>query len=1129
MIHSESTARPREHPYVLCDVENPSSSTSPQNMAAVHPSGTQHSSSYSPMIGGIQPQSSPPGSGSSRAGGFSIGSNTHHAHGVHGSNHSRRGSGTTPGSAASTTHHHHHYPSSSASPTHIIIHAGTAGQTRLFMLMALALIAATAFYFGSMSMGVERGNVIGGGVGAGMMPPLSTAVQHIHQTVLPPNALGASNGVPQLRVASIASDENWSPPPPPPRERTGTIDLDPRPPVVQSSVAAAAISAAAAAAAALDPSAQQFRFLVRILSSGARFHLEFERLLQSLQSAQYVAGHDQLDLEIVVDYPLGLRPPTIDQHNGDAELHREAVAAFLASPQYKQLKYEYELTLIIARKVAWDHGSLRVRVIDEAEAPALGGIFNLASSWIPSVSAGIAGAPEEWCIILRDTNVLAPLWFQAVKRMIASHFPAPGIAGEGATSASEARLDPESLWGLALEPSSMLLGLPADADKFDPERSVMQALKPFMPSTAATSTEPLLFYSQALLLGHPSAPLGGLVLRGSKFAQFTRWLGSGLLGPLLRKDANNTPASEDYGAPVLRTYARPSLGGVDPCVPGLVSNAWLSARMLDFRLAMVGVPGLANERREARQMEALHLKRMHDEWFLVNLVARFMYERQWFLIGWAPTNAADQGTALVSSASFVLSHTHQLSSTKTHAPHLNDDGTLDESGESTEFQPDQLFSLPPLAHQILQGSSPLWSASAASKPLRVIPSLFDFAMRATPLKAGEGAAKPAATVAMGASCELPHAVAKLQPPTLEPTPAQRALVLESARALTQPASKPGAASASTPAASASPASAPASSKPSDPESISSLLSAAESRSRTANLSLSRYIPGRDTDDWGMPWLVLGDRAFAVPTSDPLAALNKTIEEERKRWAEFEADWTAALERTQTQGAARLDAKRRQAALRAAHQASLGELEAERDRQKLIARLKKQLQKEKEKDKSKPKTKEKEQGKGSGSGSGNNGDKDKSKSKDGGSSKDKSKDKPKDNSKPSGPGGSAPSKPAATTDAADPSKKPSGGSSTKSDSKPKPKPDENAGADADADAEAAAAKKRADADATRQKQAKEKEKQKQKEKEKEEAAAKTTAATASKAVGAESKADPAPKTELLPSGPAVQFTERRRRR
>lgn len=1112
MIHSESTARPRDHPYVLSDgSENPSSSTSPQNTAAVHPFGAH--SSFSPMISA---QSSPPGSSGSRAGSFSIGSNTHHGHShPHGGNHSRRGSGATPGSAG-TTHHHHHYPAS-GSPTHIVIHAGTAGQTRMFMLVALALIAATAFYFGSMSMGAEHGKSIGGAVGAGMIPPLSSAVQHIHVEALPGNALGAGNSAPLLRVASIASDENWSPRPPPPRERSGaSADFEPR---AQTNVATAAISAAAAAAAALDPSAQQFRFLVRVLSSGARFHLEFERLLQSLQSAQYVPGHDQLDLEIVIDYPSGLRAPSLDEHGGDVESHREAVAAFLASPQYKQLKYEYELTLIIARKVSWDHGSLRVRVIDESEAPALGGIFNLATSWIPSVSAGVAGAPEEWCILLRDSNVLAPLWFQAVKRMVASHFPASGIAGEGATSAAEARLNPEALWGLSLEPSSIVLGVSPDSDRFDPQRSVMQALQPFLPSTV--STEPQLFYSQALLLGHLSAPLGGLVLRGSKFAQFTRWLGSGLMGPLLRKDVNNTPASEDYGAPVLRTYARPDFGGIDPCVPGLASNAWLSARMLDFRNAMVGVPGLANERREARQMEALHLKRMHDEWFLVNLLARFMYERQWFLIGWA-----DQGAALVSSAAFVLSHTHQVSSSSTHdPPHLNDDGTLDESAESTEFQPDQLFSLPPLAHPLLPGSSPLWSASAASKPLRVIPSLFDFAMRATPIKPG-GAATPVASavLAMGASCDLPHAVARLMPPSLEPTPAQLALVLESARpaaaaasAALAAAARPGAASASTPAASVASSSDPSASKLSAPESVSSLLSAAESASRSANLSLSRYIPGRDTDDWGMPWLVLGDRPFAVAAdSDRLSALNHTIHEERTRWTEFEADWAAALERTQTQGAARLDAKQRHSALKAAHQLLLDGLEAERERQQLITRLKKQLQKEKS------------EGGGGGGGSGSSKGKGNSKDKAGAKSpvvgssgaKADSKAKPQASSNPK----QLPSASAAAT--ASPPKPPSahsapsaGAAAKPSDGKkdkPKPNPKSKQDSTADADMEPRDGKKKQTeaAEGAEGKQVKEKQKQKEKEK---------PAAAASKAA-AEAK----PKAAVSPSGPAVQFTERRRR-
>lgn len=617
-------------------------------------------------------------------------------------------------------------------------------------------------------------------------------------------------------LARISPHRAGAPPPPAYRPvQLGAGAPDPAQGSVGPGRSVLSKDGAAGGAKASSPQSQAFKFVLRILSTGGERHKELSRLLDSIQSAHYVAGVDRLDVEILVDRPAGLTlpraPAPLPPHATDGEIAAHAVATERATraphePAYLALKYENELTQIVARAFAWSHGQLRVRVVQPSEAPMQSGPLNMLLEWSPSVGADAAAeeadaAADEWALHLRDTSVVSPLYFQAIKRIIRGHFSPSAESVTGATSAG-VRLHADALLGAVLEPPETVLGV-AEGKQFDatlsPEKLVRAALlKEFLAAYSAEkpgAPTPAFFYTQSL--SGFGGGLGGLLLRGRRFAEFKQWLvGLDFIRPLHAGTATESHG-QNRGVPVPLVYSRGNTTAIaeghpaawlDPCVPGLAVNHWVGAR---------AAQAASLARRGRAWVERAHRERMANPWLPLLLLQRFAYERGLYALQWLPpaSTSTTGHLALVSSSAYAIPHEH-LKIGHAHA-HTNPQGSAGkEHPEQTQgLGPDHEHEvhvpLPPLRRRLVQTDDALWGESRASTSgtdkvgpdIAVAPLLFDISFQAQPLRAGP----PASPVPMREACDVETKGAPPQPPSFAPSASELAALQSSLQAQRQKA------------------------------------------------------------------------------------------------------------------------------------------------------------------------------------------------------------------------------------------------------------------------------------------------------------------------------------------------------
>jgi len=476
-----------------------------------------------------------------------------------------------------------------------------------------------------------------------------------------------------------------------PRPRRATVEhsgVDPGSTTEDSdSYLSRLLSAAAAAARLFSPSnpshhapAQPFKFLIRILSSGSIHHSELDRLLQSLQHAEYDVGIDMIDVEIVVDCPLEqTRPPPLDPHTlneCDQTVEGEwcpnitsiaAAEAAAALASYRALQYEYEMSSILARSFVWVHGESRVRIIEPHEANEYGGFFNQFISWQPtrttrddaqrkaSVSDDDAEDESlpEWCLVLRDSNVVSPVYFRMIKATIQTYFLNDTEQAESLNSTASERWHGSVIGGV-LEPVELMIG-DQTASTFDSTRSLDRVLMKQQPSMrkslqdgASDATSPYAFLAQTLVTFSEG---GGLLMRAAAFSRLQQWLHA---AGIVRTSTKQTGPAQPLHAPPFIYNDQTSF---DPCIPNHITNAWfpqvahvspLSATQNGSHAEDVNPP-------QSDSIAMLHESRAHSSWFTLALLQRWMVEEGLVALHLLWPNSA----ALISSSAFIMPHSHE--------------------------------------------------------------------------------------------------------------------------------------------------------------------------------------------------------------------------------------------------------------------------------------------------------------------------------------------------------------------------------------------------------------------------------------------------------------------------------------
>jgi hypothetical protein len=506
-------------------------------------------------------------------------------------------------------------------------------------------------------------------------------------------------------------------------------------------------------------SSDDFRIVVRILSSGWRFHRELDRLINSLKQASYIHPSDgtvelgtqplstmRVDVEISVDLPRELMLPHIPSRvsgatDGEISIATAKLHKLITSQSYQDAKFEHDLTLLRARAFAndaasWPWGSISVRTIEPAEAREQAGLFNLFFAWDPATLAPISVTRQAsvspflshntWLLHLSDTHVLSPWWARAVYLMSRSHWG--GVSGGSNPVSGKGVLDSTALFGIILEPPEITFGATkgktGKEEKFDAslrgESQVEAALKSIQTSSSINPTlAPALFYAQSLSPSR-SGVLGGLLISSLMFMQLRGWAESpplALIGPapsgakIQMADGNRNHPN----APTLSVYTPLLSGqpiGANPvCVPGLASNVWVNA----------------NTTTSLSDDIDLHRQRVYGRWFLLGLLHRYMYEHGLYALHWYPPPGS--GLALLSSSTFQLprnllmqhEHAHPIGS-KAEAQHA---ATVALDAEEAQAQRDAL-PLPKLKRELLPPESTIWQGGRLSP----IPFVFDFAFNA---------------------------------------------------------------------------------------------------------------------------------------------------------------------------------------------------------------------------------------------------------------------------------------------------------------------------------------------------------------------------------------------------------------
>jgi hypothetical protein len=545
------------------------------------------------------------------------------------------------------------------------------------------------------------------------------------------------------------------------------------------------------------------RFVVRILSSGGSKHRELERLLQSLRDADYSLPADstlaafrndadgaqphlqqqhtmRVDVEIVVDVPPAMRLPPVPGPDSGATAAEiawagERLRAVITSERFQEAKFEHDLTLALAQQFeaqsrggdddpdssgggqAWPPsarggGRVSVRAIEQTRAREHGGVFNMFFAYDAPTAFGLGlsvQAQNTFVVTLRDSHVLSTQWAQALRSMIVSHWNSG--AGSGGNSAT---LDAQSLLGVLLEPAELVLGVSKRGQPFRADVSPESLVFPVLSEEINPAIAPALFYAQSVV-GH-SGSVGGFVLRASDYAELKNWVvAQGLLQP----DSQNARSSDEPGAPLLQVYSRASLATLsDPCVPLLASNRWLRPNM----------SALAHLH-QLDQDEALHRYRAGNDWFVLGLVQRFMYEKNVYMLNWLPPS--NSGMALVSSSLYELPHAHAHDHHAGHSDADEEQHAVEELAATAEER--AAVPLPPLKRELLPTSSTLWRGARVT----AVPALFDFAYNHKPLPARGGVAKPLENVMSAAEvCEAANAVkgVPVRPPRERPSAAESA-------------------------------------------------------------------------------------------------------------------------------------------------------------------------------------------------------------------------------------------------------------------------------------------------------------------------------------------------------------------
>jgi hypothetical protein len=422
------------------------------------------------------------------------------------------------------------------------------------------------------------------------------------------------------------------------------------------------------AAIAAVPYTHAFHLQVRILSSGSNHHLELQRLLTSLSDASYSLVRGQkVDVEIVVDFPRGLILPTIPSADSGASVNETRLAmqrlhTTLASHEYMDQKMEHALTLSVAKEFRWDHGHVRVEEVEPSNVESIGGVFN---AFVEPDGFSHTSSSNHWVLTLGESNVLSPRWFDTVGQIV-------GKVQDGSIDAS-------NLFGAVLEPSEFVLGV-VEGGKFDPGlKPDVIVSKHLSSAVESNSTKPtsLVYMSQQI------SSLGGLLLPLSRYAEFKTHLET---QGLLRPDA----LSRTSTGKLRKVYSQQNLAQ-DPCVPGLVSDAWVVGDLLNP---------------DESSLEAERINRMYNPWFLLGLLNRFVYERHLFLANiFVPS-----GRSFVSSSAFSIPHVHLES---------NDTKTKKDVVDQSSNHPDLLV-LPPLKRELVTVDD----TSAVN--MKFIPQYFDF-------------------------------------------------------------------------------------------------------------------------------------------------------------------------------------------------------------------------------------------------------------------------------------------------------------------------------------------------------------------------------------------------------------------